>query len=307
MNKLIATTIVHGADAVETHGSLYLIDLQAQEVHRVFSLESRDIEWFGEEGGRGLRGIALDRDWLYLAAGHRLLALDRRFRQTASWENPYLADCRGICVHDGKLYVVSAGNDCVVRFDLKAKEFDWAMQIQSEYFQFKPAYFDPRSDEGPLFINKLRLRSVHCDEGGMRIAGLSTGGLLHFNGSSIHMSVELPQGAQDARFFRKGIVFNDSRAGVVRYVGQEDESEDRAIRVPFFMPFDHQPHEPDEVRMLKRGYARGLCILSRVAVAGGSTPAGVSIYDLRAGKKRLTVNFTKNVREAVNDIAAWRD
>jgi hypothetical protein len=57
--------------------------------------------------------------------------------------------------------------------------------------------------------------------------------------------------------------------------------------------------------MLKRGYARGLCVLSGTVVAGGSTPAGISLYDLKENRKLLTVRFTRNQREAINDIMLW--
>jgi len=92
---------------------------------------------------------------------------------------------------------------------------------------------------------------------------------------------------------------------VIRYAGSDEGGEDRAIPIPFFTSSDHRGNDPDEARALKRGYARGLCILSAASVAGGSTPAGVSIYDLRHSKKLLTVNFTKNVSEAINSIAVW--
>jgi len=304
MTTLIATTVVHGARQGESHGGAFLIDLAKQAVYQKIDLDADDIEWFGEEGGRGLRGIALDGETIYVAASNRLMAYDRRFKAMDSWQNPYLADCHGICVFQRKLFLTSTGNDCILAFDLEEKKFHWAMRILSENFQFKPVTFDPMNPEGFLFINKLHLNSVNCHEGGMHIAGLNTGGILHFNGKEIHMSVELPAGAQDARFFRNGVVFNDSRAGVLRYTGDDEGAEDRAMAVPFFTDSDHSRHDSDEARMLKRGYARGLCVLSGAVIAGGGTPAGVSLYNLEANRRLMTVNFTRDVRMAVNCIEA---
>jgi hypothetical protein len=304
MTKLIATTVVHGAEPGQVHGGAYLVDLVNRGVFRTIELDSNDIEWFGEEGGRGLRGIAFDGETIYIAAGNALLAYDKRFRLLESWRNPYLLNSRGICIFERKLFLTSSGNDCILAFDLDEKKFHWAMQIKSEQFQFRPVTFDPLEADGPLPINKLHLTNVQCGEEGMYIGGLDTGGVLHFNGTAIQMSVELPRGAQDARFLRKGVVFNDSRNGVIRYSGREDGKEDRAISVPFFTPSDHSRNDPDEARSLKRGYARGLCVLSGASVAGGSTLAGVSVYDLRNNKRLMTVNFTKNVREAINCIEA---
>ena len=214
-------------------------------------------------------------------------------------------DCQGICIYQRELFLASAGNDCILAFGLDEKTFHGAIHVQSEHFQFRPGPFDPAETDGPIPINKLALRSVHCSEGGMYFSGLDTGGLLHYNGESINMLAELPKGAQDARVFRNGVLFNDSHAGVLRYAGDDDGSEDRALEVPFFRESDHQSSHSNEIRMLKRGYGKGLCILSDRVVAAGSTPAGVSLYDLRDNRKLASVWFTKDVRQAVNCIEAW--
>ena len=298
---------MHGAGPGEMHGGVYVVDLARQAVHRTFEQKSDDIEWFGDEGGRGLRGIAFDGETVYIAASNQLLAFDGNFKPAGAWTNPNLVNCHGICTFERKLFLASTGNDCILAFDLDEMKFTWAMQIQSSDFQFRPAAFDPLGSDNPLPINKLHLNSVHCNEGGMHIAGQHTGGVLHYNGETILMSVQLPDGAQDARFFRKGVVFNDSRAGVLRYSGQDDGAEDRALAVPFFTAEDHVFNDPDATRMLKRGYARGLCVLSGTTVAGGCTPAGVSLYDLKGNSRLMTVTFTRDVREAINCIEVWPD
>jgi hypothetical protein len=262
----------------------------------------QDIEWFGEEGGRGLRGIALAGDTIYLAASNRLLAFDRQFRPMDSWANPHLADCRGLSVYDGKLYLVSSGNDSVLSFDLAEKRFDWAMNVRRDRFRFSPVPYDPASEEGPLRVSKLGLNDIDCGESGMYVSGRDTGGLLLFNGESLQMAVELPAGAQNARRFRTGVLFNDSRDGLVRYSGDDEGSEDRALPVPFYAAGDHDEFDDDATRMLRRGYARGLCALSGHVVAGGMTPASLAVYDLRGNRRLLTVSFTRNVKEAVNFV-----
>lgn len=181
------------------------------------------------------------------------------------------------------------------------------MHVQTDHFQFRPAIFDPLGSDGPIPIDKLKLRNIHSGKGGLYFAGLNTGGLLHFNGEKIQMLAELPRGAQDPYLFRNGIVFNDSHAGVLRYAGDDDGNEDRALKVPFFEETDHDRHDSSETRQQKRGYGRGLCVLSGSVVAGGSTPAGVSVYDLRQNRKLASVWFTRNTHEAVNCIEAWLD
>lgn len=303
--KLIATTVTHAARIGEPHGAVYLVDLTAQSVFKVFELDDQDIDWSGDDGGRGLRGIAIDGATLYLAAGDRLLAFSAGMEAVGCWQNPYLVDCRELSIYRRNLFLISAGNDSVLAFDLDDKRFQWGMKIQHEQFRFRPLTFDPAGEDGPLTLNKLQLRSVHAAEGGLYAAGLNTGGLLHFNGTEIRMSVELPPGAQDPRLFRNGVLFNDSAEGVLRYTGRHDDSEDRAMHVPFFAASDHAAHDSDAERRLRRGYARGLNVLNERLVAGGNTPAGLTLYDLQENRRLFSVNFTRDVRVAVNSIAPW--
>ena len=301
----MATTIRHNAAEGETHGGVYLIDLVNQTVDHPVRYDFPNIDWFGQEGERGLRGAAIDGDVVYVTAGNRLLAFDRQFKQIGSWTNPYLANCQGISIFQRELFLACAGNDCVLAFDLEERKFHWAMHVVSEHFQFRPVPFDPASSEGPIPVNKLHLRSIQCSQGGVFLSGMKTGGLLHFNGSKIQMLAELPQGAQDPQVFRKGIVFNDSRAGVLRYAGSDDGQEDRALPIPYFESSDHQPHDSDESRIMKRGYGRGLCVLSPSLVAVGATPAGIHLFDLKGSRKLASVWFTKDTLEAVNSIIEW--
>ena len=179
------------------------------------------------------------------------------------------------------------------------------MQVEHELHRFKAITFDPGKPDGPLSFNKLHLLNVSCSSAGMHLSGLHTGGVLHFAGEKIRMSVELPAGAQDARFFRDGVVFNDSRAGVLRYTGAGEGAEDRAMQVPLYAESNHSQHDPDAERALKPGYARGLCVLSDTVVAGGSTPAGVTLYDLKDNERLLTVTLARDARTAINCIETW--
>ena len=55
----------------------------------------------------------------------------------------------------------------------------------------------------------------------MYIAGLRTGGMLHFNGKQINMSATLPAGTHNAQPFEEGVLFNDTADDHVRYVSQK--------------------------------------------------------------------------------------
>ena len=307
MHRILATTVIHDAQLGERHGAAYLVDLDHQSVNRVIDHRDQEIEWQGSEGGRGLRGVAFHDNDIFIAAGNHLLQYDRRFQAVNSWSNAYLLDPRGLFVHDGTLFVVSSGNDCIIGFDLETHEFRWALHVVSDGKRFKAVTFDPRSNDGPLAINKLRLRSVTVDESGMRFLGLQSGGLLYFNGKTITMSVELPEGSSDAMLLRNGALFTDSRAGALRFADRKNPQMDRVMKTPFFQQQDHQELDDDVTRATKSGYVRGLCLLGENAAAVGTSPAGLIVFDLSNEERLLATTFSQDAKQSINCLALWPD
>ena len=303
--KLVATSVVRGSHQGESHGGVYLIDLDAQEVRQPVDWNRGDIDWSGRGWDRGLRGIAFDGEVVYIAASDELFAYTPSFRRIGSWRNPYLRHCHEICVHGRKLFLTSTGFDAVLGFDLDQRCFDWAMQISTEDDRFRAVLFDPGRDDGPLMINRLHLNNVHCSSGGMYLGGLNTGGMLHFNGRNVYMAATLPAGTHNARPFRDGVLFNDTRADALRYAGRGEGEEDRAVRVPVPPAGELLHMDADSSGVARPGFARGLCVLNDKLVAGGSSPSTISIYDLPANRRVLSVNLSMDVRNAVHGLELW--
>ena len=203
------------------------------------------------------------------------------------------------------MYLTSTGYDSILGFDLDKHQFNWAMNVQTGDYRFKGMNFDPMSDEGPLMLNKMHINNVFCSDHGMYISGLRTGGLLHFNGKDINMAVQLPPGTHNAQPFRDGVLFNDSQDDVLRYTGRGEGEEDRAMMVPKYDPADLQHMDAADEEVARPGFARGLCVLSDHAVAGGSSPSTVSVYDLAANEKLLSVNLSTDVRNAIHGLEVW--
>ena len=303
--KLVATSVVRGSHQGESHGGVYLIDLERQEVRQPIDWNRGDIDWSGRGWDRGLRGIAFDGETVYVAASDELFAYTPSFRRIGSWRNPYLRHCHEICVYDRKLFLTSTGFDTILGFDLDERCFDWAMRVSAEDDRFRAVLFDPGRDDGPLLMNHLHLNNVHCNADGMYLSGLNAGGMLHFNGRNVYMAAALPAGTHNARPFRDGVLFNDTRADALRYAGRGEGEEDRALRVP--MPDDSEllHHETDTSGVARAGFARGLCVINERLVAGGSSPSTVSIYDLPANRRLLSVNLSMDVRNAIHGLEVW--
>lgn len=283
-----------------------MLDLEEQAVRCKLDWNTENIEWHGAGGGRGLRGIACDNDRIYIAASDQLLAFTPNFENVGSWHCPYLMQCHGMAIWERTLYLTSSTFDSILGFDLDQYRFTWAMHVQSKNYQFRGSTYDPMSDDGPLPLNKLHINNVCCNEHGMYINGLRTGGMLHFNGSRINMAVELPSGSRDARPFRDGVIFNDTEAGVLRYTGRGEGDEDRAMAAPGCDPKDLTHTDALREGVAAIGFARGLCVLSDRLVAGGSAPSTISLYDLAENTTLGSVQLTQDVRSSIHTIEQWQ-
>lgn len=165
---------------------------------------------------------------------------------------------------------------------------------------FNVTSFDPDSDEGPLKLSKLGINSVYCDGNGMYITGAQSGGMLHFNGEKVNMSVELPNGTNNARPFHDGVLFNDTDAACLRYSGRGDGNEDRAFTVPRY-----ELEGSGSLGGATQYRALGLCELSGHVVAGGSSPATITLWDLEKNRHLMSVNLASGPDSAVLSIEVW--
>jgi len=93
MTTLIATSVVRGTRQGESHGGVYLINLEQQKVVQTIDWNNADIDWQGRGWDRGLRGIAFDGDKVFIAASDELFVYTPEFEKIASYRNPYLKHC----------------------------------------------------------------------------------------------------------------------------------------------------------------------------------------------------------------------
>ncbi|MDE0056187.1 MAG: hypothetical protein OXT64_18300 [Gammaproteobacteria bacterium] len=303
--KLVATSVVRGSQQGESHGGVYLLDLEGQHAELKVDWNDAEIDWSGRGGDRGLRGIAFDGDIVYIVASDELFAFRPDFSLMGSWPNPYLKHCHETSVYQRTLYIASTGFDSIIGFDLDDKTFTWALHVDVQRFRFRGEVYDPRSEDGPLQLNKLHINNVHCNGDGMYLSGLRTGGMVHFNGRALAMSAELPAGTHNAQPFRNGVVFNDSEADRLRYAGRGDGREDRAMPVPKYALRDLQGSQFDDGHIARQGFARGLAVVSDSVVAGGSSPSTVGVYDLAGNHRLVSVNLSMDVRNAIHGLEVW--
>jgi hypothetical protein len=297
MVKIVATSVVRGSSPGESHGGMYVIDFEKERVYQPIDWKSTNIDWRGHGGDRGLRGVAIDNNRIFVAASDRLLEFNPNFEPIACYRNPYLKHCHAIQVYKQHLFVTSTAFDSILAFNLTTNTFDQAFMVKTDSRNFSIGQFNPNSDEGPLPMNKLHINSVFCEKGGMYIAGLRTNGLLLYNGKRIGISTTLPAGANNARPFRDGILFNDTQSNTLRYATRSGK-DDCAIGVPLFPNMDSS-------KIARQGFGRGLCACSDTLVAAGSSPATVALYDLEQKKMLMAINISKDIRDTIHALEVW--
>ena len=305
MVKLITTSVVRGSQQGESHGGVYIIDIEKQDVQQVIDWNTTNIDWQGRGSDRGLRGIAIDGDTVYIVASDELFAYTPDFKLKGSWRCPYLKHAHEMSIHERSLFIASTGYDSILLFDLEKKEFHWALHVDLQGFNYKGNIYNPMDDDaGPLPLNRLHINNVHANEDGMYISGLKSGGMLHFNGKKVHMSAVLPKGTHNAQPFRDGVLFYDSEADAVRYSSRSGE-EDRALKVPKYDKNDIENHGIDDAKVARQGFGRGLCLIDDRIVAAGSSPSTISLHDLQDSKTLLSVNISMDIRNAIHGLEIW--
>jgi len=301
--KLITTSVVRGANQGESHGGVYLIDTDKQQVEQVIDWNTSNIDWQGRGWDRGLRGIAIHNQLVYIAASDELFAYDTQFNLVGSWRNPYLKHCHEICIFQDKLYITSTAYDSIIAFDPATSTFDWALQIESNGLDFFPIKFDPRGEDGPLPLNKFHINNIHIDENGMYFSGLKSGGLLKYDGKQISMVATLPVGTHNARPFGNGILFNDTQADAVRYVSRQPD-ESCTIKVPEFA-IAELSGVAQAGGSARANFGRGMCVLKDHIIAAGSSPSTIAIHDLRNGNTPVVINLSDDIRNAIHGLEVW--
>ena len=302
--RLIATSVVRGSEQGDSHGGIFSVDFDKQEAFQHVDWNTSDIDFSGRCWDRGLRGIEFYNDEIYIAASDELFVYGQDFQIRRSFRNPYLKHCHEICKKDNLLFLTSTGYDSILVFDLSAEEFIWGLCLEKQYSRWQTQRFDPRSTEGPGLVNNLHLNMVSVHDTGVYFSGLRTGALLHF-GKEFEVSeiCNLPVGNHNARPFRNGVLFNDTKSDCVRYVGRNGG--DQAFRIRRYPEQEIRFSGIDDSKIARQGFGRGLCPLSDRFIAGGSSPSTITVYDLYSNKTVVSVNLSMDIRNAIHGLEVW--
>lgn len=317
--RLITTSVVRGSSQGESHGGIYLVDFNTQQVDQVVDWNTADIDFTGRGWDRGLRGIAFDGDDIYIAASDELFVYDRNFKIQRSFRNSYLKHCHEISRLDRHLYLTSTGHESILAFDLDKQAFVWAIHLAISESGPAGNVYDPNGlqgpggAKGPPARNTLHLNNIYTDQRGLFVSGMRTQGMLHVaSGGKVSQIVDLPEGIHNARPYGEGVIFNDTAANCLRYAKRDGT--EKAFAVTMYEHSELTHTELGDDKLARQGFGRGLCIVpqprvkdlvGKDLVAGGSSPSTISLYDIDSGATLARVNFSMDIRNAIHGLEVW--
>ncbi len=302
--RLIATSVVRGSQQGESHGGIYTVDFEKQSGELHVDWNTSDIDFEGRGADRGLRGIAFDGENIYVAASDELFCYDRNFRIDRSFKNRYLKHCHEICRKDRRLFLTSTGFDSILAFNLETLTYEWGFRLTRAYGKWDGYTFDPRTNTGPAAVNDFHINSVYVDDGGIYLGGLHTRACLHLDHHwKITEYCSLPQGVHNARPWKAGVLFNDTKSDAVRHVSQDGQQSAFHIRT---YPEDTVEFAGvDDTKIARQGFGRGLCVVSDRLIAAGSSPSTISLYDIQSRQLVGSVNLSMDIRNAIHGLELW--
>ena len=294
---------MRGTHQGESHGGVYLIDLERQRIKQVIDWNTADIDWRGRGQDRGLRGIAFDGRRVFIAASDELFEYDPEFNAIASYPSPYLKHCHEIHVYKRRLFLTSTGYDAILGFDLDTNAFTWGLAVAQDRSGLRGVPFDPTGQSGPSQRNQLHLNSVYCDQAGMHMSGLRSGGLHVFTGRHLMRVATLPPGTHNARPYRDGVLFNDTEKNIVRCLSATGPQ--KIFHLPVYNPALLTHTDFDDSRTARQAFGRGLCQIGEDLIAAGSSPSTVTLYDLAEMRTVQSINLSMDVRNAIHGLEVW--
>lgn len=302
--KLIATSVVRGSEKGQSHGGIYTIDFNSLEVDQRVDWNNGDIDFTGRGWDRGLRGIEFYGNQVWIAASDELFCYSSDFTLVGSYKNEYLKHCHEISRRDHLLFLTSTGYDSLLVFNLKAAKFIWGLYISKNGEHWVGQRFDPMAKNGPPFANNYHINMVHVASTGVYFSGLHSRALLRLRPNMTISSVcSLPEGIHNAMPHQDGIIFNDTKSDVVRYLDQSGKS--IVFPVASYREEDLEFSGVDSSKIARQSFGRGLCVVNDTVIAAGSSPSTISLYDLKENERVAIVNLTMDIRNAIHGLEIW--
>lgn len=308
--KVITTSVIRTAHKGESHGGVYIVDLEDETHRKVIDWNDDDIDWEGRGGERGLRGISFYKGMFVFVDKGKIYLYDSKFNYVESFVNKYLKYCHEIHIEGELLYLTSTGYDSILVFNLNTKHFIAGYHLYHQprgiglkRLGFKSSMrvrtFDPNSNDGPVESDIFHINNVFVMNNSIFISGTRMNNLYCIVKNKLVSYAKTMLKTHNARPFEDGVLFNNTASKQVVF-----SSKDGNIMKSFPIKIYNDRelinnHLPDDYAV--QAFGRGLCVFGDNIIAG-SSPATISVFSLSTSKLIKTVNLTMDVRNTIHGL-----
>jgi hypothetical protein len=307
MTKLptvVTSSVIRSSQQGESHGGVYLVDLERRSYRQVIDWNDPSISWEGRGWDRGLRGIAFHSGHVYLAASDEIFVYTPDFQLVKSYRNPFLKHCHEICVQGGSLYLTSTGFDSILEFDLRHERFVKGFYLdRRNASQPQLRIFDPSSTEGPVSSMECHINNVIWVDGSLYVSGTKMNTLWALKGLQLEAYATIPFTTHNASPFRDGVLCQDTGSDQVAYL-------DRNGKVIEAFPLVRYPLQSLTWTQLtadraRQAFGRGLCVTDDQHIIAGSSPSTITVYKFGNAQPIASVQLSNDIRNAIHGLEIW--
>lgn len=318
---VICTSVIRSSKQGESHGGMYLVDLENEKFIQVVDWNDQTIDWQGRGADRGLRGIAFYKDKIIAAASDEIFFYDQQFKIIASYKNKYLKHCHEIFIENDKLYLSSTGYDSLLVFNLVNLHFEEAFfyrmetpsssgieiidRVRKKLVNTKVTSYkyDPNSSEGPSLKDTCHINNIFRKDGHIHFSGRFLNRLMRINSdASFETAAILPKGTHNVQFFKEYLLMNntdDEDVLVTSVKGTKIEHFD-------IVKYDestllHNNFSKDHAR---QAFGRGLCSYGDYIIAG-SSPATISVFKIGDSNPIKSINLIMDIRNSIHGLEVY--
>ncbi|MGE5458837.1 MAG: hypothetical protein ACM3NJ_00145 [Methanobacterium sp.] len=298
--KVIASSVVRGAQKGESHGGLYMIDLDQGTFEQIMSWENIEIAWEGSGRDRGLRGIAFYNGKIYIASSNEILVFNQQFEIINRIKNKYLCSCHEIAVFDHKLYISSTLYDAILIYDLQKERFMKGYQIKWVDQFPRVIVFDHNNEDAFEICNHFHINNVFVLDDEIYFSGLQINVLFKISkNEQLSLCKEIPRGTHNVQIYQDGLLMNDTPNNTILYM--RDEASFR-YKIKRYKESDIIVPAGDYAA--RQRFGRGLTTWGNYII-GGSSPGTISIYEVNQSEPIKTVNITMDIRNSIHGLEIW--
>lgn len=320
---IICTSVVRSTRQGESHGGIYLVDLETENITQVVDWNDQTIDWSGRGADRGLRGIAFYGGYIVAAASDEVFFYDQKFNIVKSITNRYLKHCHEIHIKNNALLLSSTGYDSILLYNLKEGQFEKGYCYRMEKsgptmlinriakklnigfntnVNYKSSYYEfcPISNHGPSSGDTHHINNIFWKDDDIYFSGTGLNRLMRIKRNGIiEAAACIPMNTHNVQYFGEYLLLNETSSDAVSLFDRRGKkifsfnivSYDSRELMQTNIPHDHA----------RQGFGRGLCIYKDLIV-GGSSPATISIYKIGRKQPIKTIQLSNDIRNAIHGL-----